>query len=208
MDGSRARIVELLQQCDGATVEALTGDLGLAPATVRRHLDVLQRDGYVARRTVRRGTGRPNYVFSVTQAGRDQTPGHYAGVMELLIRELLALTEADTRGKDGNGVALLAFERMSTALLQSCERRVTALSLPDRLQQAVEALSEGGLMLETAPQQGGYRITVRDCPCRCAGSAQETVCRRAEAMLERLLRTPLLREASSGAEVCSYVLQA
>jgi predicted ArsR family transcriptional regulator len=208
MDGTRARIIELLQRGDRVTVDALTGELDLAPATVRRHLDVLQRDGYVERHAVRRGTGRPYYAFSVTQAGRDLTPGHYAGVMELLLTELLALTESDTRGKDGSAVALMAFERMSAALLQSCERRVTATNLPDRLQQAVEALSDGGLMLETAPQRGGYLITVRDCPCRCAGSAQKTVCRNAEAMLERLLRAPLRREESSDPELCRYLVKA
>jgi predicted ArsR family transcriptional regulator len=208
MDGTRARIIELLQQSDGVTVEALTGELDLAAATVRRHLDVLQRDGYVERRAVRRGTGRPHYAFSVTQAGRDLTPGHYAGVMELLVAEMIALTEADTKDKDGNAVALLVFERMNAALLRSCERRVTAPRLQDRLQQAVEALADGGLMLETAPQRDGYLITVRDCPCRCAGSAQDAVCQRAEVMLERLLRAPLQREESSQAEVCRYVVSA
>jgi predicted ArsR family transcriptional regulator len=206
VDGTRARIVELLQGAEGLTVEALTGVLDLAPATVRRHLDVLQRDGYVERRSMRRGTGRPHYVFSVTQAGRDLTPGHYAGVMELLISELLALTEADTRGKDGGAIAMLAFERMSASLLKACERRVTASSLPERLQQAVDALSDGGLMLDTAPKRDGYLITVRDCPCRCAGSAQETVCQRAEEMLGRLLQSPLRKEASPGSELCSYVV--
>ncbi len=122
MDGTRASIIELLRQGDGLTVEALTESLGLAAATVRRHLDVLQRDGYVERQAVRRSTGRPHYAFTLTQAGRDLAPGHYVGVTELLLSELLALTEEDTRGKDGAAVALLAFERMNDALLRVCER--------------------------------------------------------------------------------------
>ena len=196
-----------MQQGDGTTVEALTGVLDLAPATVRRHLDVLQRDGYVERRSMRRSTGRPHYVFSVTKAGRDLTPGHYAGVMELLITELLALTEADTRGKDGGAIALLAFERMSESLLKACERSVTASSLPERLEQTVAALSQGGLMLETARSRDGYLITVRDCACRCAGSAQETVCQRAEEMLGRLLQTGLRRDDRGLQDACSYFVR-
>jgi predicted ArsR family transcriptional regulator len=207
MDGTRARIVELLRGADGTTVEALTEALGLAAATVRRHLDVLQRDGYVEREPVRRPTGRPHYAFNLTRAGRDLVPGHYVGVTELLLAELLSLTAADTRGKDGAAVTLLAFERMSAALLQACERRVTAPALPDRLQQTVEALSAGGLMLETAPRPGGVMITVRDCPCRCAGAAQETVCRRSEAMLETLLGTELQRRDALQADVCSYFVR-
>jgi predicted ArsR family transcriptional regulator len=206
MDGTRASIIELLRQAEGLTVEALTESLGLAAATVRRHLDVLQRDGHVEREVVRRSTGRPHYVFNLTQAGRDLAPGHYVGVTELLLSELLSLSSADTRGKDGAAVALLAFERMSASLLQACEGRVTASSLPERLQQTVEALSAGGLMLDTAPRQDGFVITVRDCPCRCAGSAQEAVCERSEAMLGQLLGQNLQRDPRA-AEICSYFVR-
>ena len=200
-------MIELLRRDDGLTVEALTEALGLAAATVRRHLDVLQRDGHLERATVRRLTGRPHYVFKLTRAGRDLAPGHYVGVTELLLSQLLALSPVDTRGKNGAAVALLAFERMSEALLQACEGRVTAASLPDRLQQTVEALSAGGLMLETAPQADGFRVTVRDCPCRCAGLAQATVCQRSEVMLGRLLGTELRRDEEAEADVCSYFVR-
>jgi predicted ArsR family transcriptional regulator len=206
MDGTRSGIVELLRHGDGLTVEALTESLGLAAATVRRHLDVLQRDGHVEREAVRRATGRPHYVFKLTQAGRDLAPGHYVGVTELLLSELLALSPEDTRGQDGAGVALLAFERMSTALLQACASSVTASSLPDRLEQTVAALAAGGLMLDTEPQSDGFSITVRDCPCRCAGTAQQAVCGRSEAMLAELLGAPLRRDEA--VEVCSYFVKA
>jgi predicted ArsR family transcriptional regulator len=206
MDGTRGGIIELLRHGDRLTVEALTEVLGLAAATVRRHLDVLQRDGHVEREVVRRATGRPHYVFRLTQAGRDLAPGHYVGVTELLLSELLALSAADTRGKDGAAVALLAFDRMTAALLRACEARVTAADLPDRLRQTVEALSVGGLMLDTEPRDGGYVVTVRDCPCRCAGLAQDAVCYRAEAMLEELLQAPLQRD--DAVEACSYFVRA
>ena len=205
MDGTRASIVELLQHNNGLTVEALTDSFGLAAATVRRHLDVLQRDGHVEREAVRRSTGRPHYVFNLTQAGRELVPSHYAGVAELVMAQLLELTPADTQGRDGAAVALLAFERMSGVLLQACEGRVNATGLEDRLSQAVEALASGGLMLETSPQRDGFQVTVRDCPCRCAGSAQEAVCRRSEAMLGQLLGTRMQRDET--AEACSYLVR-
>jgi len=207
MDGTRAGIVELLRRSDGLTVEALTDALGLAAATVRRHLDVLQRDGHVERETVRRSTGRPHYAFKLTQAGRDLAPGHYVGVTELLLSQLLSLTEADTRGKDGAAIALLAFERMSASLLRSCEGQVTASTLPERLDQTVEALAAGGRMLETSRQADGFAIAVRDCPCRCAGAAQDTVCARSEAMLARLLGAELERDEAADTAVCSYFVR-
>ncbi len=205
MDGTRAGIVELLQHNKGLTVDALTDSLGLAAATVRRHLDVLQRDGHVEHEAVRRSTGRPHYLFKLTQAGRELVPGHYAGVAEFVMAQLLELTPADTQGKDGASVALLAFERMNGVLLQACEGRVNAPGLEERLRQAVEALSTGGLMLETSPKRDGFQVTVRDCPCRCAGSAQEAVCQRSEAMLGQLLGARLQRDETT--EACSYLVR-
>jgi predicted ArsR family transcriptional regulator len=206
MESTRARIVELLRERGTATVEDLTRVLGVAPATVRRHLDVLQRDGYVERQTMRRPTGRPHYLFRLTQTGQDLTPSHYVGATGLLLSQLLSLTAADTRGKDGAAVALLAFDRMNQTLFQSCEPRVTATSLPDRLQQAVEALAAGGLMLETASRPDGFVVTVRDCPCRCAETVQEAVCLRSSSMLGRLLGTELRRDPTAE-KACSYFVR-
>ncbi len=204
MEGTRGRIVELLRQRGKVTVEDLTRVLEVAPATVRRHLDVLQRDGQVALDTVRRATGRPHYVFTLTQAGRNLSPGHYIGSTVRVIGELLALRPADTRGKDGRGVALLTFERMTSSLLQACERRITASKLPERLRQAVEALADSGLVVEAAARRGGYLLKVRDCPCRWADSTREGACRQAEGLLSRLLRAPIRREQDEDRDVCAY----
>lgn len=206
MEGTRGRIVELLRERGDATIDELTAQLGLAYATVRRHLDVLQRDRVVELHPVRHGTGRPHYVFTLTQAGHDLQPARYVGITGFLLSELLALTPADTYGRSGREIALLVFERMAESLQAACEPRVTAPSLPERLQQTVEALSEGGLMLEAQPQLRGYRIMVRDCPCRCAGSAQEAVCSRSEQMLAHLLRSEVHREQVTEPRVCAYVV--
>jgi predicted ArsR family transcriptional regulator len=204
MEGTRARIVELLRQRGKATVDDVTRVLDLAPATVRRHLDVLQRDGQVALETVRRATGRPHYVFGLTQTGRNLLPGHYITMTVRIIGELLALRAGDTRGKDGRALALLAFERMTSTLAQACERRVTAAKLPDRLREAVEALADGGLVVEATARRGGYLLRVRDCPCRWADSAREGACRQAEGLLGRLLLSEIRREQDEENGACCY----
>ena len=58
-DGTREEILALLRRHTSMSVEELARAIGLAPATVRRHLDVLLRDDYVEVSQVRGGTGRP-----------------------------------------------------------------------------------------------------------------------------------------------------
>jgi predicted ArsR family transcriptional regulator len=45
LSGTRLQIARLLQRDGTDTVESLADKLGLAAATVRRHLDIMQRDG-------------------------------------------------------------------------------------------------------------------------------------------------------------------
>ena len=48
VEGTREAILNILRRRDGVSVDAFARDLELAGATVRRHLDVLLRDGYVS----------------------------------------------------------------------------------------------------------------------------------------------------------------
>ena len=52
MEGTRFKILQLLQSNGNQTVDALATNIGLAPATIRRHLDILQRDRFVDFREV------------------------------------------------------------------------------------------------------------------------------------------------------------
>ena len=66
METTRQTILGILRRRQ-ATVGDLTTELGLAPATIRRHLDILARDGHVDVSQVRRRTGRPHYLFSLSE---------------------------------------------------------------------------------------------------------------------------------------------
>ena len=62
METTRQTILGILRRRE-STVDSLTKELGQASATIRRHLDILARDGHVDVSQVRRKTGRPRYLF-------------------------------------------------------------------------------------------------------------------------------------------------
>ena len=74
MEGTRLLILQLLQKNNSDTVEGLAKAIGLAPATIRRHLDILQRDRFVAFEEIRKKTGRPEYSFFLTHDGPETLP--------------------------------------------------------------------------------------------------------------------------------------
>src|SRR3990172_9048660 len=116
MDGTREAILAILRRRERMGVEDLARELGLAGATVRRHLDVLQRDNYITVTQVRGHTGRPRHLFSLTEAGAELFPHHYVRLTQRLLGEIVALDMAETAGRSGGQIAALVFEKMADRL--------------------------------------------------------------------------------------------
>lgn len=203
--------MEILRRRREATIEDLTSTLELAPATVRRHLDILQRDGYVSVRPVRRETGRPHYAFSLTDAGEALFPQHYIRITNRLIEEMMALGPEDTEGKSGQQLATVIFERMADRLARSYAPRITAESLDERVDQVAAVLANEGLVFDVRPRDGGYLLLGRGCPCRRLADKHPEVCAHDRSLLSRLLRADVEAVApaeEADAAFCGYLVRA
>ena len=187
METTRHTILSILRRRP-ATVDELTKELGLAPATIRRHLDILARDGHVDVAQVRRQTGRPHYVFSISEKGEDLFPKHYVRITNRLIEEIVALSPEETSGRAGSELADLVFEKMAHRLAQRIAPRLQGARLADRLAAATEALAEEGIMFEVEPEEGGCLLVGHGCPCpRVAGGQGGQVCAHDQRLLSLLL---------------------
>jgi predicted ArsR family transcriptional regulator len=205
VESTRSKILEILRHRHEATVEELTQVLQLAAATVRRHLDVLQRDGYVRVRPVRRETGRPHYAFSLTEAGEAYFPQHYMRVTSRLIQEIAALTPEETAGKAGHELAGLVFDRMAEDIARTYVAQIHGETLEQRLEQTVDFLANEGLIFELTQVKDGYRLAGLDCPCRHIAEGQDSACRYDRTLLSRLLGTPVIPLDAQGG--CAYLVQ-
>src|SRR3989304_1249816 len=190
VESTRTKVVEILRRGE-STIDELTQVLDLAPATVRRHLDILQRDGFVGVRPVRRETGRPHYVFSLTDLAEDLLPHHF-------LRLTRRLLEAG---------APPLFERLAEGLARTYGSRVSGVSLAERLDQAVAALAEEGLTFEVVPKdEGAYLLLGSECPCRLVTDGPAGPRRHDEGLLSRLLDADV-RPAPDLAEGCAYLVR-
>ena len=197
-ESSREAIVDILRRRDGLSVDELARTLGLAGATVRRHLDGLMRDGYVAVTQVRGGAGRPRYAFSLTPAGADLFPQHYVRMTRRLLDEILALAPDETAGRAGGQLAELVFEKLTARLAQEYAPRITGASLEERARSAASLLADEGLDFEVHPADRGVRVLGRSCPCSRFGAAPHTPCEHGRRLLEGLLGVPAHPLARAG----------
>ncbi|HUY10679.1 MAG TPA: helix-turn-helix domain-containing protein, partial [Candidatus Dormibacteraeota bacterium] len=85
---TRGRIVEELRERGGASAADLAASFNLSPNAVRQQLVVLERDGLVVERSVRRGPTKPTLEFSLTAAADRLFPQAYDRMLAAVLREV------------------------------------------------------------------------------------------------------------------------
>lgn len=164
-DGARDEILALLRRHTSMSVEELARAIGLAPATVRRHLDVLLRDDFVSVAQVRGGTGRPKHVFTLTETGAGMFPHHYVRVTQRLLGEIVALGETETAGRSGRQIADVVFDRMASRIAAEYGPRVQGATLEARARSVAALVAEEGIDFEVSVEHGEVRLLGRGCLC-------------------------------------------
>ena len=210
LESTRQTILNIIRRRRQATVEDLTKELELAPATIRRHLDILGRDGHVEVGQVRRKTGRPHYVFSLSEAGEELFPKHYVRTTNRLIEEVIALTAEETSGRDGADLADLVFGKMAQRLAQRIGPRIHGSTLAERVQATTEALAEEGIVFDVESVDGDYLLVGHGCPCPKVVSQHGQVCAHDQRLLSLLLDADVtyVEPNSVGQEgYCAYRVQ-
>ncbi|HZL74856.1 MAG TPA: metalloregulator ArsR/SmtB family transcription factor [Propionibacteriaceae bacterium] len=207
---TRQRVASSILEHGPSTAAELAERLGLTPAAIRRHLDVLLATGHVEAREQRiygaRGRGRPAKDFVLTDAGRSV---FYTAYDDLAIEALEFL--ATTAGPD-------AVTRFSEARMAQSEQRYQeqiADAGPDSTpaQALAAALSDDGYVASTLPSAIGEQLCQHHCPVAHVAERFPQICEVETAAFSRLLGVHVQRLATiaHGDGVCTthvpHVLQ-
>ena len=208
MEGTRRRILQILQKNVNDTVDGLAKAIGLAPATIRRHLDILQRDRLVAFEEVRKKTGRPEYSFHLTEDGQEVMPKDYDFLLNMLIQELTALPVEDTAGRDGEQILELVFQRLSAKVWDQYEdeEKVKGRGLEYRLESLMRLLDQQDFFPESEVVEGTLQIKLLNCPFRSVALQSNAVCSFDAGLIASMLDVDLARDACihDGDAGCTY----
>ena len=206
MLGTRLQILITLQRNGRETVESLAHSLELAPATIRRHMDILQRDHLISFQEVKRPTGRPEYSFFLTEAGQEALPKNYGSLLDSLFQEIGSLEKKDIEGKDGKELTEFLLTRSAQRIADranvspddSLSQRATILALLLEEQQFTPRVEEKG---------GKVRIELFNCPFRSVALEHESICAFDSHLITQVLGTPVSLEKciAWGDATCFYV---
>ena len=209
MEGTRLRILQILQKKNADTVEGLATSLGLAPATIRRHLDILQRDRLVEFEQVRKKTGRPEYSFYLTEAGQDALPKNYDQMLGHLVQELSQLSQEDTRDKDGKELLTLLLTRLADGVSATYQPQLSDKPADVRLGVLVDHLRREDFSPEAELGEGQVRIKLLNCPFRSVALQHKEICTFDLGLVANFLGVDVSREQCihDGDSVCAYTAQ-
>ncbi len=203
MERSRERILQIIQQGGAANVEGLARQMGLAAATVRRHLDILQRDGLVGYVEVRKPTGRPEYSFSLTERGHEVMPKGYDDLLSDLLREIGSVPAGELDGKSGRDLLREAFEGLG----RNAGAAYAAKAVHDPAGALASALTQRGFAPVVTRSDAGVQVKLTNCPFRAVARTDQSVCAFDASLISGVLGQPARREScfTEGGQCCVYV---
>lgn len=207
MENSRLRLLQLLQQHGRATVDQLARDVGLASATVRRHLDILQRDRLVAFDQVKKKVGRPEYSFYLTESGHEVLPKGYDRLLAGVLHELEVLPGEEVGAHAEESLSRDLLQRLAVETAKRYQVNHSSSDLNQRIALAREALEQESFAPEIELREGSLQVRLCNCPFRSVALENSAVCAYDQALVSALLGAEVvqIRCIRDGDVNCCYV---
>jgi predicted ArsR family transcriptional regulator len=165
---TRGKIVTELRRRGSASAADLAHSFGLSPNAVRQQLVLLERDGMVVEKPVRRGPTKPTLEFSLTPEADKLFPQAYDKMLTAVLREV--------REQFGSPAVDRIFDGLSKRAVDRARRKITASDPQERVAQLTEMLRESGVMAEYSLIDGAYVLHEHNCPYSNAAKEHPEVC--------------------------------
>lgn len=153
---TRGKIVAELRRRGTASAADLAREFGLSPNAVRQQLVVLERDGLVVEKSVRRGPTKPTLEFSLTNDADKLFPQAYDKMLDAVLREV--------RDQFGSPAVERIFDGLSRRAVERARQKITAQEPEQRVAQLTQMLRDNGVVAEYSLIDGGYALHEHNCP--------------------------------------------
>src|SRR5581483_6984462 len=197
---TRRQIMSLLRTKGRLTAQSLADELKITAMGVRRHLTTLERDGLVKAQTQRQPTGRPTFLYSLTEAGMETFPKSY----DLLATQLLDVV----RTREGDARVNQIFAGRMEQLYQQYAPRMAGKNLADRIAELARIQEEAGYMARWEKVPGGYLLKEQNCAIYRVACRFQDACQFEIELFRRLLNADLERveHQVKGDLSCTYFI--
>lgn len=196
------QIIEHIQRRGSTTIKDLEDLLGVTTTAVRQHLGSLQAEGYVERRTVHAGVGRPHHAYFTTPKVQELFACHCDDLALTLLEEVFHL-EGETRTAE-------LLDRVGTRLAGRYFASVRSSLLSERVTELARALNGNGVLADALVAEGDViALRTYNCPFHELAQEHREICEMDRSMLQKVLGSSVslsqcMLEGHAG---CTFVVQ-
>jgi DeoR family suf operon transcriptional repressor len=174
-------ILDYLRRSGAATVIDLAREMGVTSTAIRQRLQRLMADGVIARRTQRKGRGRPNHRYSLTDKGERLAGSNFADLAIVLWEEVKGVEDPDLR----RGLV----HRIADRLAELYRGRISGQSLRQRMESLVGLMDERDIPFEADFTGELPVLSALACPFPELAKLDRSVC-----TMEKLMLTGIFGE--------------
>jgi|SRR5712692_2668451 len=198
MDGSRFEILRLINERPNRTVNDIAESLGLAPISVRYHLNLLERDGLIGVKKVRGAVGRPFNTYAITNVGREQLPHSYDLLAERMLNEIKQFATPHQ--------IEIMFRGMAEAITADRPRQLEGHSVQEKIDGLVELLGAEGFLTHWEQANGDILLKEYNCPYQHVRQNHPEICQLDKQIISSIMQAPVELDTciADGADCCTY----
>ena len=181
------------------SVDGIACAVGVSKVGIRRHLDLLSRDGLVSFDTEQRERGRPGRVYFLTDKAEILFPNSYKALALGVIQKVGAVFGAQA--------VSTVLRKQADDMSKSLKPAMHGLSFEKRVKSLSILVDERGYNVSVRRlPDGSYSWKQRNCPLLAAANIYCQLCDEELRVYRDLLETEIVRDSriAAGARSCDY----
>jgi predicted ArsR family transcriptional regulator len=187
-DSTRGKIVGALRSRGAASAFDLAAEFALSPNAIRQQLVILERDGLVAGKSVRRGKTKPTHEYSLTPQADRYFPQAYDRMLGAVLREV-RLSGGDA------GVAQI-FDGIAKRAVGKIAPALEGKSALERVEAIADNIRTSGVAVEVEEHDGTIVLREHSCPYANVVSEHPECCTVIHTMLDEVI-SPQVKQTES-----------
>jgi DeoR family suf operon transcriptional repressor len=167
-DSTRGKIVEALRTRRASSAHDLAEEFGLSPNAIRQQLLILERDGLVVGKSVRRGKTKPTHEYALTALADRYFPQAYDRILNAVLREL--------RETQGDEAVAKLFEGIGKRAARRVSERVEGQPVDVRIAEIVASVKAAGVSADVERKGEMIVLHEHNCPYATVVSENPEAC--------------------------------
>jgi predicted ArsR family transcriptional regulator len=197
-ESARGKIVAALRERRSASAFDLAAQFGLSPNAIRQQLVLLERDGLITGRSVRRGKTKPTVEYSLTPDADRFFPQRYDKMLNAVLREIRVAGGADAVKAVFQRIGKRSAERLTADPQAQPEGQLISL---------VESLKSAGVTAELRTTgTGTMTLHEHSCPYASVVAENPEACSAIHTILDAVVpgKAEQVESLATGGTECRF----